>query len=373
MRRGRGYSNGIACGADTILFWCWRDEVFGSETNGYGLSGGDGLATERLEAMRVTGNVLDAHRALIDGYRPAAATVGVLLSPQSYYLQYAETGSGYGTAAAFHGYCRALVRNPIPFVAVEEEHLDTLDALQLLFLPRTLVFMPTVEAALTRFLEQGGTVVCESECGAFNPQGFYRYPADRLLARLTGVQEVGRRLLTEPALSAELDGQPLEMGLAQWLTPLETSRGSVHATHPEGSLLSSLPVGNGTVIYCGGYPGEAYRAKPNTGFERFVAWAVRSAGVQSEIEVLSPQPDPASFLYVKHGMSRNRRIVFVFFQKDHLVAHLRFRKGFFASDSVRDLITGAVHRLAPGPLDTTELKINCPDWRFAVLAEEERI
>ncbi|MEI8079118.1 MAG: beta-galactosidase, partial [bacterium] len=118
--------NGLACGADTILFWCWRDEVFGCESGGYGLSGLDGLAEERLAAMRVTGKLVEQHRALLDAYQPTPATVGVLFSPQSYYLQFSQTGNGGPPAAAFHGYCRALVRKSIPFVAVEEEHLEVL-------------------------------------------------------------------------------------------------------------------------------------------------------------------------------------------------------------------------------------------------------
>jgi hypothetical protein len=73
----------------------------------------------------------------------------------------------------------------------------------------------------------------------------------------------------------------------------------------------------------------------------------------------------------RHG--RNRRLVFVFFQQEHHAAHLRFRNGFFAYDSVHDLITGAVHRLSAGPEGSTELKMDCPDWRFAVLAEEDRL
>ena len=48
--------NGLGCGADTILFWCWRDEVFGRESAGFGISGRDGCAEERLAATRVTGN-----------------------------------------------------------------------------------------------------------------------------------------------------------------------------------------------------------------------------------------------------------------------------------------------------------------------------
>ena len=49
--------NGIACGADTILFWCWRDEVFGRESGrlrhrrrrrpGRGAPGGDARQRRR--------------------------------------------------------------------------------------------------------------------------------------------------------------------------------------------------------------------------------------------------------------------------------------------------------------------------------------
>ena len=53
---------GISSGADTILFWCWRDEVFGSESSGFGLIGSDGLAEPRLAAMRKTARVLDQYR-----------------------------------------------------------------------------------------------------------------------------------------------------------------------------------------------------------------------------------------------------------------------------------------------------------------------
>ena len=361
--------NGLACGADTILFWCWRDEVFGCESGGYGLSGLDGLAEERLAAMRVTGKVVEQHRSLLDAYQPAPATVGVLFSPQTYYLQFSQTGNGGPAAAAFHGYCRALVRKSIPFVAVEEEHLEVLEHLRVLFLPRTLVFSPAVEKALTRFLERGGTVVCESESGAFNPQGLYSYSVDRLLARLTGVREVGRRQLESTTLTADLDGLPCEMGLAQWITPLETGHGTVHASHRDGALLLSCPAGKGQVVYCGGYLGEAYRQQQTTGFEDFVAWVVRKAGVTNDIEIFLPHPDPTAFLYTKHGVSQNRRVVFVFFQEKHNEAYLRFRPGFFRKPVLTDLISGTEYALTPGPDGATELRMTCPAWRFAALVE----
>jgi hypothetical protein len=103
-----------------------------------------------------------------------------------------------------------------------------------------------------------------------------------------------------------------------------------------------------------------------------VAWVVRTAGVEGDIEVVLPQPDPASFLYVKHGMSLSRRVVFVFFQEQHNAAHLRFRPGFFRTPALRDLIAGAGYQLTPGPAGATELKMACPAWRFAVLVEETK-
>jgi len=362
--------NGLASGADTILFWCWRDEVFGCESGGYGLIGLDGLAEERMAGMRMTGGVIERNQALLDAYQPSAAKVGVWFSQQSYYLQHAQNGEAGAVANAFHGYCRALVRKSIPFAAVDEEHLAALDGIQALFLPRTMVLTPDAEQALARFVERGGTLVAESECGAFTPQGIYRYPAERMLARLTGVAEVGRRQLPADTLTAGLDGASHTLGLAQWITPLERGRGRVLADHPDGALLLEVPVGKGRVVLAGGYLGESYRGKNTPGFEAFVGWAVNTAGVLPEIEIVEPLPDDTSFLYTKHGTSQGWRMVYVFFQEQHQRAHLRFPKGFFKDERLTDLISGEEHAVTQRPGGSLELRLPCPTWRFAVLVEK---
>ena len=60
--------------------------------------------------MRKTGAVLEAHGELLQAYEPAPAQVGILFSPQSYYLYWAQDGTAQTALAGIQGYARALVR-----------------------------------------------------------------------------------------------------------------------------------------------------------------------------------------------------------------------------------------------------------------------
>jgi len=363
--------NGIACGADTVLFWCWRDEVFGRESAGFGLIGLDGLAEERMAAMRITGDAIRKHKELLDGYRPCPAEVGVMFSPQSYYINWAEEQNAGRAKTALDAYCRALVRKSIPYDVVEEEHLESLHGLKVLFMPRALVLSETAEDKLEAFVRNGGTLVCESECGAFSPQGFYRYPDERFLSRLTGATEVGRRMPDPDTIAASIDGKTLRLDTAQWLTPLTHTSGNALAECPDGALLLEVPVDKGRVLFAASFPGEAYGRQANPGFEDFLEWTVRSAGWTPEVEIVEPAANENAFLYVKHGSSNGRNLLFVFFQQDQERAVLRFRTGMFEKTGMIDLLSGEEHKLTAGDSGATELTLAKPERQFAVLAEEE--
>ena len=359
--------NGLACGADTILFWCWRDEVFGCESAGFGLSGRDGLAEERLAAMKITGGLLQENLALFQSYRPDPATVGVFFSPQSYYLTWADEGNGNRAVSALTGYCRALVKNSIPYVVVEEEHLEVLDGLEVLFLPRTIVMSQAVEEALSSFVKNGGTLVCESECGAFSPLGFYKYPPDRFIARLCGLSEVGRRALTEDTIKVSVDQQILTLGVKQWITPWERSAvQNIWADHADGALVSDVPVGEGRLILCGCYMGDAYRDKNTSDFEKFVRACVISSGWLSKIKVLVENGAPESFFYIKSGASGGRRLIFVFFPPDSDGVTLQFEEGFLPAREVVNLISGETLTVKENQ-QGERLTLSTPAWRFSVL------
>lgn len=363
--------NGIACGADKILFWCWRNEVFGRESGGFGIAGDDGLAAERLAAMRASAAAIDKHRALVESYQPIQPQVGILFSPQTYYLAFAQEYTARRVSLALQGYARALVRRSIPYLVVEEEHLEVLDGLKVLFLPHVLVTSLAVEAALEAFVRRGGILVCESECGAFSPAGIYRYPEERFTARLSGWMEVGRRNLSGELLSVQLaeGGEELTMGMTQWATPWAAqvgAAGQAWAAGRDGALVADVPVGQGKLILLGSYLGEPYLENWRPGFERFLEHIVRSSGWQPEVQVVSQQAARDSFIYIKTGESQGRRLAFVFFPAGCDQATLRFAPGFFAAGRAEDLLTGQALALVETPAGQ-EVSLSPGHWRIAVL------
>ena len=218
----RTLASAMSRGAKGVIFWCWRDEVFGREAGGFGLNGWDGLAAERLARMKRTGKLIDKNMALIDAYRPESPRVGVLFAPDNYMLKWAEAGSaGSDAADGVNGYALALERLHLPYEIVEAHHLDSLERLDVLLMPWSLIVPPKARQAIVKFLRRGGRVLCEAETDAFDELGFYRYPDERPLMKAIGLHDLGRRKLGEDAsLPAEWRSQSADLVAEGFLTPL---------------------------------------------------------------------------------------------------------------------------------------------------------
>jgi beta-galactosidase len=266
--------------------------------------------------------------------------VGVLFSPQTYYLTWAQEGSATRAARALCGYCRALIRRSIPYLVVEEEHLDVLSDLKVLFMPRTIVTSEATQQRLAAFVEAGGTLVCESECGAFSPQGIYRYPEDRFVAEMAGIREVGRRDLQPDTMEVVIDRSRFKLQLSQWMTPMPAAGGGIFAEHADGALVVEAPVGKGRVVLCGSYLADEYLTDEYPDFEGFVELLACRAGHQPQIEVISPQPEHDAFVYTRTGTAAGKRVIFVFFPPQHDTVQLRIAPGFLAGDTCTELLTG---------------------------------
>ncbi len=326
--------NGLGCGADTILFWCWRDEVFGRESNGFGIDGRDGYAEERLAATKISGDLWEKHAELFDNYVPDVSEAGILFSPQSYYLAWAQEGTANRLCEGLMGYGRALSKRSIPLVYVEETHLEALDNLKVLFMPRVIVTDPATEKALTAFVERGGTLVVESECGAFDSRGFYRYPNERFLAKL-GVTEIGRRSAGETKGAFHYNNRNYQLEIEQWRTPVDGD-----------ALCTVKPFGKGKVIHLASYLGNPYRKCWNPEFEEMLSAIVHDAGVTLPVEVKSPHCAENDFLYLKSGKSGEKSLLVVFFPPECNHAEITIAPDLFPANHATELFTGKTMEIA---------------------------
>ncbi len=356
----------VAGGTDTILFWAWRDEVFGGESGWIGIVGDDGLREDRLAALRELGAALRGQGAFLEGYRPRPPETGILFSPQSAYLFWAAKGNTNCQKFTLQGYAMALERKNMACEIVEERRLDVLGNLKILFLPRVAVMDARLEAGLEAFVRGGGTLFCESETGAFTPEGFFRYPADRFAARLTGACEIGRRPLVPDTLEASLDGRRFRLRPTQWLTPWRIAEGEVWAGTREAALLADVPVGRGHVILCASFLGEAYDQERYADFEDFLESLARRAGRRFESEILD-RPASGDGGYIRCGTSGARAAAFVFFPEGRDAIRVRFPAGYFGGRAAAELFSGKTLPLDRGP-EFDSLALRAGPMRVAILA-----
>lgn len=306
--------SGLAAGADTVLFWCWRDEVFGRESGGFGIVGADGRAEERVQALARTGAILKQYEPIFDHYLLPPAKLGIWFSPATYFHSWCEDGNARRPMIAVQGISRALLRKSVPYTLIEEHHLDALAGIEVLFMPRGIVVDPAAADALAAFVERGGRLVVESEAGAFGENGIYRYPNERFLSRF-GIREVGRRPLPADSVpvsvAAERGGSPRTYFLpaVQWATPFEN-----------GALTQQVEHGKGDVIAIGLYAAEAYYAGQRLGdevhagaggeFERLIVDLVTGGGVSVAARIVEAD-HAAGLAHVRIGLLGRTPVVYV--------------------------------------------------------------
>jgi len=352
--------NGVATGAEAILFWCWRDEVFGKESGGFGLTGNDGCARARLDAMRKTGRLIREHAEFLAGYQMNHPRIGIYFSPQTNFLYWSQHGQTRAIGHALKGYAIALTRLNLPYLFVEENRLHVLDQLDVLFMPHNLVLDAEAEEALTRFVQRGGLLLTESECGAFDSTGIWRYPEERFLSRLADISEEGRRSLhADQTIQIEIEGHRYRLATVQWRTPLcrfgdQPSQDSLHATSGKGEIRAvSSYLGEPyyeAFVRCEGSP-------PLFEFEQFLKAICAQRHIRPTGEALDA---PAGAIHVKTGKSRGVPCVFLFFRDDReeVIVDLG---GELPLGPVCDLLSGAQFDAGP------ESRITRGEWGVRLL------
>ncbi len=302
--------NSYARGAKAVIFWCWRDEVFGSESSGFGLDGSDGLAAERLKAMKVTGKLLEQHDELLQAYAPDQPRAAVVFEPDCYYLDWAENGEQDYAPASHQAYLRIMEHLHIPYEVLESSHLGALEHLKLVVLPWSLVVKPQLAEQLVAFVKRGGTLICEAETDCFDPLGFYRYPGpERSFAHRFGLSDGGRRRNAIDDFEVKLGGKSLKIKTSQWLTPLDWKGAATIS--PGTKLAAAKKVGQGHVYVLGTSAGHAYARSPYADLELFVGHLAAQAGALPDFRITPPGKKGTGIYQFRTGLSGDKRLFFI--------------------------------------------------------------
>ncbi len=317
--------NAVGRGAKAVNFWCWRDEVFSRESSGFGITGADGHAADRLDELAHTGEILRDHTDLVDAYEPAPARVGVVYEPSAYQLDWAQYGTPSTQATrSMWGYLVALEKAQIPYDVVESRHYGDLSAYRVLVMPWPLIVDPRLAVEVAAWVRAGGTLIVESEADAYDALGFYRYPEERPFASGLGIRSLGRRVIGSPSVTCSVDGFTGELPLANWAEPVEPEGGEVLASSGHGALVVRRDVGAGRVISIGSFVGLAHAVitssnlgSPSTpivpdgtpsDLPAFVRHVVATAGGLSELTCDLPDGE---ILQWRYGTAGAHRVLFV--------------------------------------------------------------
>jgi beta-galactosidase len=354
----------IARGARGILFWSWRDETFGWESGSFGLVGHDGHAADRLQALRRTRELIDAHGPLLASYRPDPPRIGVLFEERSYHLDWADRGRDAAMAGrSLQGYLLALERLQLPYEVVDSDHLGALDRLALLVLPWPKVVRPAAAGAVAEWVEGGGTLLVEAELDAFDEHGFFRHPGDRPLARRLGVHSRGRRPIGARPIRLDLGGRQVSI-LPHGLVEAYDAGGAeiLGRTASGEAVATRRQIRRGQVICLGTYPGAAYRSLRDRGLEALLEAMVGLAGAGTEVHLACADGD---LLQWRLGHSGPDRVLFVANLGPRLRTAVRLSEAVLqGTNRLEELVGGVVH---PVPGGETSVELDLPELGLAIL------
>lgn len=343
-RQARWVWNGVARGAKGINFWCWRDEVFGRESGGFGIVGADGRQDDRLAELARTAALFDRYTELLDGYLPAQARVGVVFEPSTYHLDWAsQVAPGLGATAirdqaghSVQGYLRALERIQVPYDVVETRHAE-LANYRVLIMPWALVVRPAFAEELLVWLSEGGTLIVEAELDAFDGNGLYRYSEDRPFATKLGLSPGGRLPVDDRTIAYDVGGEVGLLRPATWVQPL----GEV------ADRVVVKQIGDGTVVAVGSHPALAYFAEQSNDFERFVRGVVRSG---KGLPPISCSVADGEIVQWRHGRSGDANLIFVINEAAAVDARFSIERSFLGSaTSAHDLVSNRSYSITKGP------------------------
>ncbi len=308
---------GIAHGADGIVFFRWRTCRFGAEEYWHGILDHDGRPRRRYEEVKQMGQEL---RRIGDSIVNAEvrSEVAMLLSYDTRFaFQGQPNNLNFDYPAHFGAYYASLREKNIGVEIISPA--DDLTDYKLVIVPALYIVNEVLADKLRVYVEQGGTVIFTARSGVKDEaNAVVNMPLPGLLAELCGIEVEEYDSLPTGVVNPlefvhpKLSKNGVSGAASIWCEVLTPQSAEVVATYTQAyyagqPAITINKIGQGKAIYVGTM-GDANLAKT------VVGWAVTLAGVEpllespADVEVTARWQDGRQVLFVLNHAAKAQRV-----------------------------------------------------------------
>lgn len=291
----------IAGGAKGIVYWQYRPERLGLESPGWGITEMDGSRGQHHGIVSRIGSILKEHGAEIAEAHKAPSQIAILYAPDNALFGWLINRAGY-LKHSLRGIFRALYDANFDVDFVHARRGESFARYRLIYCPFPVLMDKPLADALRAFVHQGGTLVAEAQCGAFQREDGLRslktpgWGLDEVFGCLEQELFLGDYLPKENLIIRAEEGLSIQGDYAKEV--LQPSRAEVLGTFSDGSTaMTSSRYGAGEAILVGSYLGAAVFYHAQTDLSEFLARVAQKAGCARTMQVRSNVPVRADVLH----------------------------------------------------------------------------
>ncbi len=307
----------IAHGAKGIIFWQYRAERLGCESNGQGLVGINGEINQRTKEVERISKVINKYENIFRTFEVSPSDVAILYDHRSDLVSRIEntkydtplTTVDYTYKLSLHGSYTLFWHNHIPVDWLSSQEMEELNRYKLIYLPAPYVVDKSMAEKLTQFVKKGGCLVSESSIGlrAENTWVSLSNPGFGL-EHVFGCKEERRLVINEPR-TFSTDRYGMKVPVTRMMTWLSPDGAEILGSWEDGGpALTSHNYGKGKAILIGMYPGASYIDTFDRRLIQFINRIIQEADVNDFVKMQGVKGTVHSRILAKG----NQKIVFLF-------------------------------------------------------------
>jgi len=303
---------GLSFGAEGLIFWQWRPEIYGQESPNFGLTGLDGELNSRTETVRQISGMLTEYREVFDSLQWSPPSVGLIWDPRGAMFEHemdSEKRTGWDN---FEGFYRALIDEGFSVEILNSRLLADSGIpheIRVLFAPFLMFDRPGLATKLEAWVGKGGTLLGGPRMLLYDSETYANksVPPPELV-EVFGVKMKDTFYPASPVVQTKsndaLKGLPDRL-VGQLLVETYQLHGSeVLGTWEGEPTLTIKNFGNGRGIMCGTFLGVNYSPQQTPQMARVVAAICESSG-------LLPDAKSTGGALVRVARSGNDQVIFL--------------------------------------------------------------